>query len=300
MSMTENEGITAKAGATKDAAKDEAQATGTQAKEGAKHLVDVGKGEAANVAAEAGHQVRQLFQQSRSELVDQSTQQQKRIAEGLRSLGEELSGMARGSEQQGVASDLANQASQRVNDVAGWLENREPGALVDELKSFARRRPGAFLAGAAVLGLVGGRLSRGLVADHQEQSESGAEHVTGGTAYGTTYGTTGAYGTTGTGVGGTTYGTTTYGTPSVGGGSSYSGGVVDPVSPGVGAGVGAGVGGIAPADPGETSPVPVAPVTTAEEFPTTHDPLAPIDPRTGVERTGAGRDADTGGGDVLR
>lgn len=31
-------------------------------------------------------------------------------------------------------------------------------------------RPGLFLAGAAALGALGGRLSRGLVADHQDAS----------------------------------------------------------------------------------------------------------------------------------
>lgn len=273
--MTENDGIASKTGV----AKDEAQAVGAQAKEGAKHLVDVGKGEAANVASEAGHQVRNLIDQSRSQLVDQSSQQQQRLAEGLRALGEELSDMASGSEQQGVASDLAQQASERVNDVAGWLENREPGALVDELKDFARRRPGAFLASTAALGLLAGRFSRGLVADHQEQNES-SDAVT---HTDTAYGTVGTYGTTA----GTGYATgTTYGTPSAGGGSSYAGGgTVDPVSPGLGTGVGAGVSGMAPA---------------VEELPTTHDPLAPIDPRTGAERTGAARDSGTAGGDVLR
>lgn len=189
---------------TTDVAKDEARATGEQAKEGARHVAEVGKDEAKNVAAETGQQAKQLWQQTRSQLLDQSAQQQTRVAEGLRSLSEELSGMARSSEQQGVASDLAHQASHHAGAMASWLDQRDPGSLVSEVKQFARQRPGAFLATAAVIGLVGGRLSRGLVEEHQDQqgdnSSGGAhtgsapapvDHSTSGySAYGSPSGTT--------------------------------------------------------------------------------------------------------------
>jgi hypothetical protein len=195
---------------TKDAAKTEARATGEQVKEGTKHVAEVGKDEAKNVARETGQQAKELWSQTRSQLMDQSSQQQTRVAEGLRSLSDELSSMARGSQQQGVASDLAQQASQRVGDVASWLDQRDPGSLVSELKSFARQRPGMFLATAAAIGLVGGRLSRGLVADHQESNAGSGMDATGTYPTGTyptdTYATgtspTGTYaGTTGSGVG---------------------------------------------------------------------------------------------------
>jgi hypothetical protein len=174
----------ATSGHTADVAKGEAQATGQQVREEAKHVVDVGKEEAKNVAAETGQQAKELWHQTRSELLSQSAQQQTRVAEGLRSLSQELSSMARSSDHQGVASDLASQASQRMSDAAGWLENRDPGSLVTELKQFARRRPGTFLAAAAAIGVVGGRLSRGLVADHQDTNGSGSStHVTGAGDY---------------------------------------------------------------------------------------------------------------------
>jgi hypothetical protein len=167
---------------TKDVAKEEARATGQQAKEGARHVAEVGKDEVKNVAQETSQQAKELWQQTRTQLLDQSAQQQTRVAEGLRSLSQELSGMARGSDQQGVASDLAQQASQRMGDVAGWLDQRDPGSLVSEVKQFARQRPGAFLAAAAVIGLVGGRLSRGLVADHQDQSDAASHSGTSASA----------------------------------------------------------------------------------------------------------------------
>ena len=60
----------------------------------------------------------------------------------------------------GMANDLAQQASSKIRDIARWLESREPADLLEEARSFARRRPGTFLAGAALAGLVGGRLTR--------------------------------------------------------------------------------------------------------------------------------------------
>ena len=168
---------------TTDVVKEEARTTGQQAKDGAKHVADVGKDEAMNVVQETGQQAKELWQQTRGQLLDQSAQQQTRVAEGLRSLSQELTGMARSSEQQGVASDLAQQAAQRMDSVAGWLDQRDPGSLVSEVKQFARQRPGTFLVAAAAIGLVGGRLSRGLVADHQEQSAH-EEHTDAAAAYG--------------------------------------------------------------------------------------------------------------------
>ncbi|RIK14649.1 MAG: hypothetical protein DCC50_10555 [Acidobacteria bacterium] len=45
---------------------------------------------------------------------------------------------------------------------------------MEEVRSFARRRPGAFLALCAVVGLVGGRVTRGLRDEgHQDQTPSG-------------------------------------------------------------------------------------------------------------------------------
>ncbi|TPG12514.1 hypothetical protein EAH86_20165, partial [Pedococcus bigeumensis] len=133
---------------TKEVAKEEARATGQEAKDGARHVAEVGKDEVKNFAQETSQQAKELWQQTRSQLLDQSAQQQTKVAEGLRSLSQELSGMARGSEQQGVASDLAHQASQRMGDVASWLDQRDPGSLVSEVKQFARQRPGTFLAAA--------------------------------------------------------------------------------------------------------------------------------------------------------
>ena len=50
----------------------------------------------------------------------------------------------------------------RVQQVADWLDRREPGQALDDVRNFARRHPGAFLTGAAIAGVVVGRLTRNL------------------------------------------------------------------------------------------------------------------------------------------
>ncbi len=157
---------------TTDVAKGQAGAVAGTASDAGKHVAGVAGEQAGQVASEASQQVRDLVHQTRGELTEQAATQQKRVAGGLRSLGEELHSMAQNSEQQGPATDLVKQAAERTGKVASWLEDREPGNVVDEVTRFARQRPGAFLAIAAGAGLLVGRLGRGLKAANDDDSNS--------------------------------------------------------------------------------------------------------------------------------
>jgi gas vesicle protein len=166
-------GAKAKAGA----AKDEAADLGKNAAEKGKQVAGTAKDEAGKVLSEVKGQTKQLVNQTRSELADQAGTQQQRVASGLKSLSDELSGMGRGSETQGVAADVVNMAASRVGEIAAWLEARDPGALLDEVRQFAARRPGAFIGAAAIAGLLAGRLTRsivGVVSDEKEEAEAQA------------------------------------------------------------------------------------------------------------------------------
>ena len=229
---------------TAHTARQQASDVAHSAKESGQHLVDEARIQAKDVTREAGQQVRSLLGQGREELTSQASQQQKKLAGGLRSFSSELGAMADGtsdSAEPGLATDLARNLAERTDAVAGWLDDREPGALLDEVKRFARNRPGTFLAIAAGAGLVVGRLTRGMKDAHADDDAPGtaATRSTGTGTYGTagTYGTTGAaYGTTGT-----AYGTTgtTYGTGAVHGsaaGASAGAGYADAGAVGTGAG----------------------------------------------------------------
>lgn len=146
-------------------AREEASGLTHEAAERGHRLAGEAGAEAKDVGREAGRQVSDLYRQSRAQLTDQAREQQGRVADGLRALGSELDTMARASDDPGMASDLAGQAATRAEAVASWLEGREPGDVLEEVKELARRRPGAFLAGAAVAGVLVGRLTRGLASD---------------------------------------------------------------------------------------------------------------------------------------
>ena len=147
------------------------------APEAGQRAADVAREETRKVASEAGTQARNVLNDAGAELREQAAAQQERLAGGLRSLSSQLSEMADSSSDQGLASDLARQAGERARAVAQWLEAREPGSLVDEVKSFARQRPGVFLGIAAGAGLLAGRLTKALAAPSGSGSGSGSGPV---------------------------------------------------------------------------------------------------------------------------
>jgi gas vesicle protein len=190
---------------TPQVAKEQAAAVTSSAKDAGQNVAGVAKDEAKNVATEATRQAKDILGQTRTEISQQAADQQQRVAGGLRSLGTELGSMAERSDESGVASDLAQQASAKANELADWLEQRDPGSLLNEVTSFARRRPGVFLAIAVGAGLAAGRLTRGLKDESSGSSDAPASTpATANSGVSTTgYGTTAEYGTT-TGYGAST------------------------------------------------------------------------------------------------
>lgn len=159
---------------TTDAAKEQAAQLGQTAADSTKQVAGVAKDEAARVASETKMHAKDLYHQARGELSDQAVSQQKRVASGLRSIGEELSSMASSAPGNGVAADLVSQAASRASGIASWLDQREPGALLDEVKQFAARKPGTFIAIAAVAGVLAGRLTRSVVGAAADEKEAQA------------------------------------------------------------------------------------------------------------------------------
>lgn len=155
-----------------DAAKDEAANVAGQAVGAAQNVAETAKTEAANVASEAKTNVQDLLHQAKSEFSSQAGTQQQKAAEGIRSISSQLHTMADAPDEQGIAADLIRQAADRSESVASWLENMDPGSVLDEVKTFARQRPGTFLLLAAGAGMIAGRLGRSLQAGAPTSSTS--------------------------------------------------------------------------------------------------------------------------------
>lgn len=133
-------------------------------------VADTAKQEARGVASEAKYQVRNLADRVGGEVRSQASTQQHRAAGGIREVGSQFSEMAATSTQSGVARDLVETVGSRADRVAAWLDQREPQDVLDEVKGFARRRPGVFLAIAAGVGVVVGRLTRSLATQDDDES----------------------------------------------------------------------------------------------------------------------------------
>lgn len=157
---------------TTEVAKQEAADVADTAKQAGAQVAGTVTEQAGQVTAEAGKQAKQLLAQAQSELSEQAANTQQRVSEGLRSLADELSAMASNSGQSGVATDFAQQAAEKAQQAAGWLSDRDPGSLLDEVRSFARKKPGTYLAIALGAGVLAGRLTRGLTAANSDDSSS--------------------------------------------------------------------------------------------------------------------------------
>ena len=127
--------------------------------EQAKHVAGVATDAVKQVAGDVREQARGLLDETKTQMQDQSRVQRDRFVETLRSFSDDLDGMAQ--ERTGLASDAAREVAQRVRSIGQQLDGREPSDLLEDLRSFARRRPGVFLAGAVISGVVVGRILRG-------------------------------------------------------------------------------------------------------------------------------------------
>ena len=171
---------------TDSSAKERAQDAASTAAQQGQHVAGKAAGEAQHVAAEAKQQVRSLADQAKTEvsahLQDQGKQGKDRLTGTLASFGDDLAGMAENSS--GLAAEVAQEVAGRVKAFSQHLESSEPGELLDDVRRFARQRPGTFLLGSLAAGVVVGRLLRGTKDAVQAASgdDAGPSHVATGTS----------------------------------------------------------------------------------------------------------------------
>ena len=162
------------AGAVAGHAKEQASAVAGHAQEQAGAVVGSVKEQAGEVVAEARTQAMDLLGELRRQVDEQSETQRGRIAAFLRSTGDELEQMGRSSEASGMATNLVRQAGQRATSWGSSLESSSTTDLLEQVRSFARRKPGTFLLGALAAGLLAGRATRGVSAASSHTIDSPA------------------------------------------------------------------------------------------------------------------------------
>jgi hypothetical protein len=158
-------------GGPQGTAKHEAGRLGSEAQSAARDVAGTARDEAVNVKDEALGQAKDLAESAKQEASSQLSTQKDRLAAGSRGISDDLERISRGERPE---SDLVNQAvsmlSDRARRVTEQLETKEPMDLLEDVRRFAARRPVAFLAIAAGVGLLAGRLTRGLKDAHDDDS----------------------------------------------------------------------------------------------------------------------------------
>jgi len=241
-------------GGLTEAARDEAGHLKDTALEATQQVAGTAKDKATDVASDVRQQTQRLVSETRDQVTQQAGQQRDRAVEGLRSVGEELRGMAEHG-QSGWGAQLARQGAELTDQAADFLQNRGAGDILDEVRTIARKRPGTFLLVAAAAGVAAGRFSRAMAAGKGMGSDGSRSISTGAmppaTSTGMPYTGTGApyTGTAGTGTGEPLAGRTNG---------------LDDVPP-------------PPRDDYLTEPPPPTPTPTAPD----PDPGAPVEPRFG-------------------
>jgi hypothetical protein len=115
------------------------------------------------VADEAKEQARRLGQEARSQLRGQVDDQAGRLANGLGDMGHQLRTMAENADDpESPVTRLTHQAADNVERLASRLDDGGLDVVIEDVKRFARNRPGLFLAAALGAGFVVGRLIKAI------------------------------------------------------------------------------------------------------------------------------------------
>ena len=129
------------------------------------------------VARTAKEQFGQLATQTRQELKAQSEQRGEQLAARLQTWAGQMKALVEGRvDEAGELRGLVGDAQQRLESYASSLRERGPDGVMQDVRRFARRRPGMFLLAAGATGFAIGRIvkSGGM---SRSQNEGSSEPV---------------------------------------------------------------------------------------------------------------------------
>jgi vacuolar-type H+-ATPase subunit H len=150
------------------------------ASEQGRELVGTVKERASEVTGELFEQGQTLAEDARTQIEQQAKEQTRRLAGTLNRLGNEAQALADGRPEDAEtvreyvrrAGEGVTGTADRLYGLADDVEQRGLGGLFEDLSTFARRRPGAFLLGAAIAGFGVARVVRSSKSDSDGEDES--------------------------------------------------------------------------------------------------------------------------------
>lgn len=160
-----------------DQAKAAASDVADHASDKASEVAGSAKSEAKSVVADAKDQAATVLHQSRGELRDRASEQAKALSSTLGDFASQLGDMAGGSsDPDAPMARLASSVSDSMHQGAQRLDEGGVDGLLDDVKRFARNRPGAFLLASVAAGFAVGRLAKH--ADLQQSAQHAKDAAT--------------------------------------------------------------------------------------------------------------------------
>ncbi len=140
-----------KAGETADQAKQKFGEAAQEAKSRAGEVRETVKAQAQGARDRVEAEAEKGFEQGKGQVMSQVSN----VAQAFRKTSEQLR-----EEDQGDLAGYTERIAEQVEKVSGYLEGKGMRGAVSDLETLARRRPGLFVGGALVVGLVAARFLR--------------------------------------------------------------------------------------------------------------------------------------------
>lgn len=191
---------------TRDVARQEKEQVKGTARDAASKVGDTAAQRGQELKGQAKGHARDLARNAQRQLRGHAQEETQRAGSALSTAGDQLRALAEGRvEDAGVLGDYVEQAADAVTRWADTINDRGFDGLLDDLRSAGRRRPGLFLGGALLAGVLAGRFGRNVAQELGDDDQSALPGDTGTTSAGGTGGD--GYGATDEPVGGGTGGT---------------------------------------------------------------------------------------------
>lgn len=169
--MTAPEQVTStaqeQAGAVAGTARDQAASVAQSATTAAAEVTGTAKEQVGSVVGETVAQAKDLTGQVKQQAAQQVSGQTEKATTALRDVAKQLSE----GDTSGMVGTVLTEVGNRVQSLADVLEQKGPQGLLEDARRYARRSPGTFVLGAALAGLVTGRLVKGMTAGSQQQEQ---------------------------------------------------------------------------------------------------------------------------------
>jgi hypothetical protein len=144
-----------------DQAKDAASNVADEAGSKAGQVADQAKEQASELAGTAAQKAGDVVGTARDELRQRAVSEAETAGKRLQAVADELRVMSRASSDNGgTVAPVVGELAERIDRSAQRLVGGDVDQVIEDVKRFARNRPGTFLLGAAGVGFVVGRLLR--------------------------------------------------------------------------------------------------------------------------------------------